>query len=276
MKKKNKIALGILIGGVMMAGAVYAVLRIYFYYNPIIICGSDKYSTGCLVSYASSLNLNKRNFINCMTDNSNNPVLKEDADAATVLNISVAPMIFAGQLTDNTDYTGFYIASATYDELKTISDNLINKGVDYAQSENLQAVKAKTADSVKQYLESQGYTGTVYNDQLAKLQPSIDSYYKSFDMFNIKMKINTVLGNKNSKYALLYFVDYGGQYNSEFYSTLLSPEITDYVNTNKLALVVNELPTQNSVGDSMQLSNAALCAGVQNKYFEYSQILNTL
>jgi hypothetical protein len=278
MNKKNKIATGILLGGVLLSVALYAALKMYFYSNPIIICGSDKYSTGCLVSYAADLRLDKRTFLNCMTDNSNNTVLTEDAAAAKILNLPGGPVIFIGQLTDNSSYSGFYASVTTSSELKSITDNVLNNGIIVAKNEYLKIVVAQTNDNVKQFLEGQGYKyqSADYNVQLAKLQPNIDSFFKSFDLFNIKMEMNTIIGDKTSKYALLYFADYGNENTPAFFSGVLSQEITDYVDTNKLALVVKELPVANTLANSTKLANAALCAGVQNKYLEYSNILSTI
>ena len=276
MKKNTKIALAIIIGGVIFSAVVYVVFRLYFTNNPIVLCGDDKYSTGCLVKYATDLNLAKKPFIDCVNGNSTDNVIAEDVNAGTALQLASGPALFVGQITDNTNFTGFFVSVSTYTELKAVEDNVLNKGLTFAETENLKTTTEKINANVKQYLDGQGFTGDKYNQELAKIQPDVDKYLASFKMFNIQMKMNSIRGNADSKVAILYFADYGSQYTSSINSILLAPAIADYVDGGKAALVVKEWPESSDLTDSKKLAAAALCAGVQQKYFEYTDFLSTL
>ena len=276
MKKNTKITLAILIGSALFSIAFYAGFRIYFTNNPVVVCGDDKYSKACLITYAVDLKLDKKPFIDCVNGNSTDNIIADDANAASVLNLTAGPALYIGQLTDNSSFTGFYVSVSTYDDLKTITENALNKGIAFAQSENLAAVKARTNASVKSYLEGQGFSGSKYNSELAKIQPQIDSYLGSFSLFNIQMKINNILGSNSNKISYLYFADYASQYVSQFNSILLSPLKTNYIDNGKVALIIKELPASNDLANSKSLASAALCAASQNKYFEYSDFLQNL
>lgn len=278
MNKQSKVALSILVSAVVLSIAIYVGLKWYFNENPIVVCGDDKYSRACLVSYARDLKINQREFITCIDGNSTDNIISEDIDAAQALGMSSAPALFVGQAsgTDNSTFVGFFVYPSSADELKTVANNLLDKGIGYAKEANLAAVKTKVNKQVEDYLKSKNYAPDKYASELARLQPSLKSYFESFELFSLKMNMRNVQTKGSSQFTFLYFADYGSQYTPDFSSVILTAIKTEYIDTGKMKLVVKEMPLADDLGDSSLLSKGALCAGKQNKYFEYSDILNSL
>lgn len=276
MNKNLKIAIVILFIGALLGAGIYAGLRWYFTENPVVICGDDVYSKGCLVTYAEELKLDKKAFIQCVNGTSTDNTITNDLLAADALELPAGPALFVGQVTDNSAFVGFYVSVGSYADLKIIADNALNYGIAYAQTENLKAVTTRLDASVKQYLEGQGFTGDAYNSELAKIQPDIDDYLAGFELFSLQMKVNNIRGSIDNGIAFIYFVDYGSQYTSGLYTALLSEFYAEYVDTGTVAIVYKENARADEVSGSKALANAALCAGQQNKYFEYSDFLHTL
>ena len=95
-------------------------------------------------------------------------------------------------------------------------------------------------------------------------------------MFKLQTTRDNIRGNVTSRYGFLYFIDYGAELTSQFYTVLLADVNKDFVDAGKMMLVIKDLPISNTLADSTKLANAVRCAGAQHKYFEYSDTLQTL
>lgn len=96
---------------------------------------------------------------------------------------------------------------------------------------------------------------------------------KPFEPTDISIADSPVLGQANAPVTLIEFTDYRCPFCRRHALTTKAEIVKEYVDTGKVKYVLREFPLKALHPDSDQLSQAALCAGDQGKYWEMHDAL---
>jgi protein-disulfide isomerase len=95
----------------------------------------------------------------------------------------------------------------------------------------------------------------------------------SIEPIEVSADDDSVKGDINSPVEIIEFSDYQCPFCSRFYTDTLPQLEEEYIKTGKVKLIYRDFPLNSIHPQAQQAAEAAECAGEQNKYYEYHNIL---
>ncbi len=103
--------------------------------------------------------------------------------------------------------------------------------------------------------------------------PTTPTKKKPFKPRDVMITSASVMGDANAKVTLIEYSDYQCPYCARHYRQTMPKIIKHYINEGKVKFVMREFPIPNLYPRGAAGSQAALCAGDQDKYWEMHDIL---
>ena len=128
-----------------------------------------------------------------------------------------------------------------------------------------------TADLRRQMEElrkSQEATQAQLSELIERLQPVLDRLPKPFRPQEVSIDGSPAIGRADAKVTVVEFSDLQCPFCLRHYDQTLPKIMSEYVDTGKVRYVAREFPLTRIHKDAQRASQAALCAGKQDKYWE--------
>jgi len=275
LSKKLYFALFLLIFSAVLGLGLNSIITNYAKENPRVVCNTnDKFSDGCLISYAVELKLNKKQFIGCYQSQKYAGQITVDKKLGDDLGFIAAPGFFVALQTDNTAYKGFYLGAVTENEITSVIGDVSNLGLEQARYNWYVAQDAIWEKKIAEYLAPKAYSSSDYATQYNTLRGQINEYLKIYDIVRFETGAEISIGSGQIK--VFFFNDFGASETLNFIDTIVRNVNANFTTRGLSELIIKDYPNANKVADSMSLALAARCANEQDAYYDYFDKLLTL
>lgn len=233
---------------------------------------SNPYSDGCLIEHAQEIGLNVSQFEVCMDERPFDSQVDEDYAYGQEIGVQGTPSLFIGENTGNS-MEGFNVgASVSIANVRQLVNLIESEGIQAAaafwgesQSSDLGAYETQLRD----FYTQQGQSG----DQLEKsietgLEQRRQEIASSVEVRTIDFGDGAQRGNADASAVMMEFSDYECPFCEQFATGVGTQIKNELVDNGELLFIYREFPLENIHPSARKLSNAALCAGDQDSYFE--------
>ncbi|MCP5119029.1 MAG: thioredoxin domain-containing protein [bacterium] len=121
---------------------------------------------------------------------------------------------------------------------------------------------------VDQLRKNQEATQEQLSELIERLGPLLDRLPKPFRPQDVSVGESPTIGGAQAKVTVVEFSDLQCPFCLRHYKNTLPQIMKEYVDTGKVRYVAREFPLTNLHADAQRASQAALCAGKQDKYWE--------
>ena len=118
-----------------------------------------------------------------------------------------------------------------------------------------------------------GATKQELADLKARLKPVLDRLPQPFSPQQVSVEGSPVRGNPQAKVTLVEFSDRQCPFCVRHYRQTFPDLVKNYIDTGKVRYVAREFPLTNLHKEAERASQAALCAGRQDKYWEMRELI---
>lgn len=235
--------------------------------------GENRLREGCYVTYAKELDLNVKDFEQCIEEERYDDVINSEIAAGEAIGVSGTPSIYIGKGAGE-EFKGFYLGGARYQDIELIVGQLedssieeVNKNWQKLLEDSLVGYKAELE---KYYASAEG--GSLKGKELEKTVSEAIAEQKKVIKKDYKLRdLSTGDGQVqgDAEIVLLEFSDYECPYCYTFANEVLVDIKANFVETGKMRYIFRDFPLDNIHPKARPAAIAARCSGEQGKYFEY-------
>jgi len=279
----------ILIGGLMVALAIYFTGQggISFDRNgdsatdeaggESNCTGENRLDAECFLKYAEDLDLDTDKFGECVADNKHDEVIDREIAAGEGYGVQGTPSLYIGK-GEGDSFQAFYVGGVRSDDIELIIEKLESSSVAEAYAYWVNYLNESLVEfelQVREYYASEdggSLTGEELESAVAEV---IDEQRTQIDQLFV-MKDFTVgdgVVTGDGEIVMMEFSDYECPYCQEFASSVLVQAKETFVESGKARFIFRDFPLEQIHTRARDAANAARCAGDQDKYFEYHNLL---
>ncbi|MFQ5492961.1 MAG: DsbA family protein [Candidatus Dojkabacteria bacterium] len=273
--------IAILIGGILIAAAIFygsAELRPEASRVKTNCSETAPLSEDCLVEYAQELSLDIPRFETCLTEGEKGDQVSSEIESATSLSLTGTPTLILATGRGN-EVRGFNLGAVdTIENFNELYDRVTNGSIEDAQSywvdvqlDQLKSFRSEVRDFFKSK-DGGGLKGAKLDKEVSAFMTdqkrSVEAHSELKDF-----PLGEGISKGEGEVVLMEFSDYECPFCAEFSAGIGNQIIEEYVNKDKLRFVFRDFPLEDIHPNARLAAEAARCAGDQEKYFEYHDLL---
>lgn len=234
--------------------------------------GDNRLSDDCLLEYASNLELDTDKFQECVDDKTFDDVVTAEFDYGVSIGVGGTPSVFIAKEEDG-DLQGFQVGAVSRQNIELLVDRLTDDSAKDVQEfwldQQLEGIDDIEGDVRDFFAGADG--GSLEGDDLDTavkdyLDGQEEDVRNTFRLVDLDLGDGLVDGS--SDVYMMEFSDYECPFCQQFAAGELQ-NIKDAFDGDELTFVYRDFPLESIHPRARTASNAARCAGEQDKYFEY-------
>lgn len=239
--------------------------------------GDTRLDEECFLKYAESLDLDADEFGECVAESKHDDVIDREISAGEGYGVQGTPSLYLGKGKGD-EFQGFYVGGIGFSDIELIIEKLESSSVadayafwlDYL-NESLAQLELQVRDH---YTSADG--GSLTGEELERAVAEVMDEQRTLIEEQFILKDFTV-GNGvvegNGEVVIMEFSDYECPYCQEFASSVLVQVKETFVESGRARFIFRDFPLEQIHPRARDAANAARCAGDQDKYFEYHNLL---